>query len=103
MYTSSWRLNVGAINNVVDIMTYAASTSGEGQSTRRSYEKIFRYKYRQLSATTLKAPAGEGQTREAASYFCWTLLSNPGNWKKCNEARLTSFNVCTPSTQCLIT
>ena len=31
-----------------------------------------------------EAPAAEGQTREAVSYFCRTLLSNTGDWKKCN-------------------
>ena len=97
MYTSSWRLRVGATSNVLDTMAEAASTSLEGQGMCRSCEEIFRYTCEQPSATLHDAPAAEGQTREAALYFCRTLPSNPGNWKKCNEARLTSFNIHTPS------
>ena len=62
----------------------------------RPCEKIFGYPCWQLSAPLHKAPATEGQAREALAYFCRTLLSNLGNWKKCNEARFTSFNIRTP-------
>ena len=67
---------------MVDAMTEAASPTGERQSMSRPCEKIFGYPHRQLSDTLYKAPAAEGQTREAVSYFCRTLLSNLGNWKK---------------------
>ena len=87
---------------MVDTMIEAASPSIEGQNIHRSCEKIFGYIHWQPNATLHKAPVAEGQTREAASYFHRTLLSNPGNWKKYNGARLTSFNVRTPSIQCLI-
>ena len=66
---------------MVDLMTEAASSSGEGQSMHRLYEKIFAYTHQQLSATLHEAPAAERETREAASYFYRTLLSNPGDWK----------------------
>ena len=102
-YASSWKLHVGATSDVVGPMTEAASLSREGQSTCKLCEKIFRYTCWQISATLYKAPAAKGQTGEAMSYFHSTLLSNPGNQKKCNEARLTSFNIHTPSIQCLIT
>ena len=88
---------------MVDALTEAANIILEEQSMCRLCEEIFEYTHQQLSAILHKAPAAKGQTRKAASYFYRTLLSNPGNWKKCNEARLTSFNVCTPSIQCLIT
>ena len=88
---------------MVDAMTETASTSVEGQSMHTLCEDIFGYIHQQPSTTLYKAPAAEGQTRGAASYFCRTLPSNPGNWKKSNKARLTSFNVCTPSIQCLVT
>ena len=97
MYTSCWRLRVGVINNVVEATTEAASSSGERQSTRRWCEKIFGHKHWQQGATLHKALTAKGQTREATSYFCRTILSDLGDQKKCNEARPTGFLVHTPS------
>ena len=97
MYASSWRLCIGAMSNVVDATTEAARPSRERQIIHRPCEKIFGYTHQWPSATLHKAPAAKGQTRDATSYFHRALPSNPGNQKKCNEARLTSFNVHTPS------
>ena len=79
---------------MVRTTTEAASLGREGQSMCRPCEKIIEYPCWQLSAPLYKAPATEGQAREAWAYFYRTLPSNLGNWKKCNEARFTSFNVC---------
>ena len=82
---------------MVEATIEAVSSSRERQSTRRSCEKIFGHTHWRQGATLHEAPSAKGQTREAASYFCRTLPSDPGNWKKCSEARLTSFYVRTPS------
>ena len=82
---------------MVKAMIEATSPSGERQSMCRPCEKIFRHTHQQQGATLHKAPAAIGQTREAMSYFRRTLLSDPGNQKKCNEARPTGFHVRTPS------
>ena len=82
---------------MVKTTTEAASLGREEQSTHGLCDKIFRYPHRQLSAPLYEVPVAEGQAREAATYFCRTLPSNLRDWKKCNEARFTSFNFCIPS------
>ena len=82
---------------MVEATTEAISSSGERQSTRRSSEKILGHTCWQQGATLHKSPTVKRQTREATSYIFRTLLSGLGDWKKCNEARLTGFHVSTPS------
>ena len=81
---------------MVEATTEAVSSSRERQSMHRLCEKIFRYTHRQQGATLQEALAAKRQTREATSYICRTLPSGLGDWKKCSEARLTSFYICTP-------
>ena len=97
MYISSWILYIKATINVVKTMTKAASLDREEQSMHGPCDKIFRYPHRQLSALLYKAPTGEGQAKEAATYLCRTLLRNLEGGKKCNEASFTTFYVCIPS------
>ena len=67
---SCWRVCVGAISDKIKTTTEAASLGGEGQSTCRTCERIFRYPHRLLIDPLYKAPVGKGQAREAATYFC---------------------------------
>ena len=76
MYTSSWRPCLGAMSNLVRIVTEAASLGGERQSMNGPCEKIFGYPHWQLSAPLHEAPIAKGLAREGASYFHKTLLSN---------------------------
>ena len=96
-YASSWRLCIGAMSNKVRTATEAGSPGGEGQSMSRLCEKIFGEPCGYLSAPLYKAPAAEGQAREAVSYLCRALLSNLRDWKKFYKASFTNFYVYTPS------
>ena len=78
-------------------MKEAARLGGEEYSMHKLYQKIFGYPHWRLSAPLHEAPATEGQAMETVKFIPRTLLSNLGNWKKCNRARFTSFNVHTPS------
>ena len=85
------------MSNVVEAMTEAALAQAEkDKALHRSCEKIFGHTCWRQGATLHEAPAAKGQTREATSYFCRTLLSDLGDWKKCSEARVTGFHVRTP-------
>ena len=97
MYTICWRLPVRVTSNVVKTTTKAASLGREVQSTYKLCENIFEYPHRQLSAPLHKAHVVKKQTREAVIYFHNTLPSDLGDWKKCYEARFTSFDIYTPS------
>ena len=77
-------------------MTEAASPGGEGQSIYKPCEKIFGYPHWQLHAPLYETLVAEKQAREVVSYFCNTLPSNSGDWKKHLEARFTSFYICIP-------
>ena len=78
-------------------MTEVTSPGGEGQGMSRPSEEIIRYPHKRSSTPLYKEFAAKGQAREAVSYFLNSFLSNLRDWKKCHEARFTSFYLCTSS------